>query len=98
LDPIHQVDGLPYATVRDVAQDVLYLIRFDQNNVEWIAQLPLTPYLNAAAFTPLTGEFWVGGSRKMWRFEHLNQLTGYATALEATASRDWSSQVSGLQV
>jgi hypothetical protein len=67
----------------------MFLIRFDQNSVEWIAQLPGTHY-NAGAFTPL-GEYWItGSSRKMMRFEHLHQLTGYATAAEATAGRDWS--------
>jgi hypothetical protein len=82
---INPIDGLPYATIN--FEGVLYLIRFDENSVEWIAQLPSTSYLNAATFT-LTGEYWVtGGSRRMWRYEHLNQVTGYATAAEA---RDWS--------
>jgi hypothetical protein len=90
---INPVDGIPYATVRDVIDGIpnaMYLIRFDQNRVEWLAQLPGPDY-NAGAFTLLTGEYWITGEhRKMMRLEHLNQLTGYATAAEATAGRDWS--------
>jgi hypothetical protein len=86
---INPIDGVPYATAQDTSSGLLYIIRFDRNTVEWMAQLPAAR-LSSGAFTS-TGDYWVaGGHRKMWKYENLHSLTGYATAAEASVGRDWS--------
>jgi len=90
---ISPMDGKVYATVR-THEDSIYLIRFDETKVEFLAKLydglefDRFPSFNAGAMAT-DGTFYIHNQARSWSMENADELTGYAS-YDNTSIPDWS--------
>ena len=75
------------------SEEGIYLIRFDETEVEFLAKLYQIESTNTESFNAgamaADGTFYIHNSMRLWSMESVDELTGYSTYSDASIP-DWS--------